>query len=173
MAFTSILSLVIYPFLLAPEPNLAFNNMATLSDNYNNDLNMTPVLSTTAGGESNQNLAAPPTGNVKSNSKSSSPPQKPDASVALDDVKQWAPKDYERVVNWARGLNIDLEEDDLKALRRNRIDGPALIEWEKKSQQELETKFTSLPYNLPDGKLFPLIKSLQWMTDTMQVIKST
>jgi len=68
--------------------------------------------------------------------------------VTLSDVATWKKKDYDIGVNWARDLQIDLEED-LKALRNNRVDDPALIAMEK-AYQEQPTKFTSHPYNMPE-----------------------
>jgi len=66
---------------------------------------------------------------------------------------------------WKSGdkdLQIDLSDDDLKALQTQQVDGKTLIEMAKKTQLELETKFVSPPYNMPDGpgtKLASAIKA--------------
>lgn len=72
----------------------------------------------------------------------------------------------EQVVKWAREIIGDVHP---RKLKEQEVDGPAIKEMAKKTQEQLETKFTSHPYNFPDGpatKLAAAISS-RWSTHNM------
>ena len=77
-----------------------------------------------------------------------------------EDVYKWKNKDYDKVLNWSKCY---IDEQHANKLKVQEIDGPALIEMAKNTQQELRTIFLSGPYNFPDGpatKLASAIKAL-------------
>jgi len=69
-------------------------------------------------------------------------------TTTLEDIKKWRNKDYDTVVAWANGI-VDVQHAN--KLKIQEIDGPTLVEMEKKTQQELELMFVSHPINLPVG----------------------
>jgi len=78
-------------------------------------------------------------------------------------VATWKKKDYDVVVNWASPVI----EDHAQKLKTQEVDGPAIIEMETMTKQELAIKFNSHPYNMPDGpatKLAAAIKALRGPT---------
>ena len=76
----------------------------------------------------------------------------------VDNVGTWACTELENALIPPTMIN-----DSVLKLAAQGITGTSLIEMAKKAQQELEAKFTSPPYNLPDGpatKLASAIKAL-------------
>ena len=75
-----------------------------------------------------------------------------------DDVYKWKNKDYDKVLNWSKCY---IDEQHANKLKVQEIDGPALIEMAKKTQQELEVQFQSIQFPLgPATKLASAIKAL-------------